>query len=137
MHGPVDEAYPMARNQGVNQAFSLISSGTVSAVQLPYEALPQIAVGLIVGAFMVFARARWAWFPFHWVGIMPIEYFAGSFVSLMIVYPLKLIVLRVGGTTLYRKSFLFAVGFLTGFGLECMLEGVLALAIGPRNIPYP
>jgi hypothetical protein len=136
---PMEGMYPVHTNEGIASAYSKTSTGSITgrSVFNLAEHAPHLIVGLIVGAFMVFARARFAWFPFHWAGIIPLQYFPGSFVSLIVAYIVKTAALRVGGTELYRKGFHLAIGFLTGFGLEQMLEGVIALSIGLRNIPYP
>ena len=74
------------------------------------------AVGIIAMAAMTFMRYRFVWWPVH-----PLGYTVASTLpvmetafSIFLAWMAKLIILRVGGVSLYRKALPFFVGLILG-----------------------
>ena len=82
-------------------------------------------LGGLAAGLVTFLRARFAWWPFHPAALaFPTRYGFG----LLIVWLVKLIVIRYGGVRLYRQSLPFwygaIVGYLVGIAVSSIVDAV-------------
>lgn len=70
------------------------------------------AAGLVV--MLTWLRAKYAWFPFHPLGYCMGNELRWHWMPFMIAWAAKLIILRYGGLSLYRRSIPFALGLVLG-----------------------
>jgi hypothetical protein len=68
--------------------------------------------GLVV--LLTWLRAKYAWFPFHPLGYCMGNELRWHWMPFMVAWAAKLVVLRYGGLTLYRRSIPFALGLVLG-----------------------
>lgn len=83
-------------------------------------------VGLVEAIVLVQLRNRWAWWPFHPAALaFPVRRYG---FSLLVVWAVKLLVIRYGGVRLYRRSlplwYGFIVGYLFGVTLSTVVDGI-------------
>ena len=93
-------------------------------------------LGNLVAALITFMRYRFAWWPIHPVGFaitMALPVKMGAF-SVFVAWLVKLVVLKVGGIGLYRRSIpLFVgliVGYVVGIGLSLVVDGIWFMGQG-------
>ncbi len=74
-------------------------------------------LGGIAAAFVTVMQARFAWWPIHPLGLMLMfEWFVSIyFLDILIVWLLKLLVLKFGGIGLYRRVKPVAYGLIVGY----------------------
>jgi len=93
-------------------------------------------IGNLVAAVVTLMRYRFAWWPIHPIGFavcMALPVKMGAF-SVFLAWLVKLIVLKVGGIRLYRKTIpLFTgliVGYVVGVGLSLVVDGIWFMGQG-------
>jgi hypothetical protein len=74
------------------------------------------AVGASAGLVVMLSwlRAKYAWFPFHPLGYCIGNELRWHWMPFLVAWAAKLVVLRYGGLTLYRRSIPFALGLVLG-----------------------
>lgn len=93
-------------------------------------------IGNLVAAFVTFMRYRFAWWSIHPVGFavcMALPVKMGAF-SVFLAWLVKLIVLKMGGIQLYRRTIpLFIgliVGYVVGVGLSLVVDSIWFMGQG-------
>jgi len=84
-----------------------------------------IGVGLL--AVLTFLRLRLPWWPLHPIGLtVNCTYFTQkTFIAIFIAWAAKLIILKIGGVSLYRRSIPFFIGILVGYVIAVMLSTII------------
>jgi len=121
-------------------AHSFIFNDIIAKVRNPGPPdLGQLAVfglGTVFAACITFLRYRFVWWPIHPVGFavcmaLPVKMGAAS---VFLAWLTKLLVLKVGGISLYRKTIpLFLgliVGYVLGVGLSLVVDGIFFMGQG-------
>ena len=92
--------------------------------------LTHLGIGAAVMLLLSFLKYRFVWWPIHPIGLC----FAGGWAisscafTIFVTWLLKLILLKIGGMTLYRKARPFFLGLLLGYVLGvglCFLVDVI------------
>jgi hypothetical protein len=101
--------------------------GLVNAIKEVPEYKPErylfLGAGAAIFSAMSFLRYRVSWWPLHPMGmIVPVGHAMHSTMSILIAWTVKVIILRVGGAALYRRSRPFFVGMLAGYGLAVFVS---------------
>jgi hypothetical protein len=110
---------------------------TVAKMQNPFPTdwarLSFFGVGASLMALLTFLSYRFSWWPIHPVGltVFGTDVVWHSALAIFIAWATKLIVLRVGGASLYNRSRPFFLGLLIGYA-----AGV-ALSFGVDVIWFP
>ena len=101
-----------ARNM-FNQSAAIGSGNGFVADSTAYGGL---AVGLVLTALMVWARAQFSWFPFHPLGyaLAPTWEMLIFWFPFLVAWILKSAVLKFGGIETYRKLAPFMLGLILG-----------------------
>ncbi len=93
-------------------------------------------VGNLIAALVTLMRYRFAWWPIHPLGFavcMALPVKMGAF-GVFLAWFIKLVVLKVGGITLYRRSIpLFIgliVGYVVGIGLSLVVDSIWFMGQG-------
>ena len=78
-------------------------------------------------ALLTFLQYRFTWWPLHPIGltVCSTNVARSNQVSIFLIWAFKLLVLRFGGVTAYRKFQPFFIGLLTGYGLGVALSFVV------------
>lgn len=88
-------------------------------------------VGGLEAGLLTFMRSRFSWFPFHPVALaFPVGRYA---FCLIIVWLVKLIVIRYGGVSLYRKSIPFWYGAIVGYLSAILVSSVVDILWFPDS----
>ena len=88
-------------------------------------------VGGLEAGLLTILRARFTWWPFHPVALaFPVRRYA---FSLMIVWLVKLVVVRYGGVSLYRRSVPFWYGAIVGYLVSIAISSVVDLIWFPDS----
>ena len=111
-----------------------LSSWLVSPLPPDMNVAKAIGVGFAVTMLLNAARMRLPWFMLH-----PVGYAISSswsmhrlWVSLLIAWLIKSLILRYGGLKMYRTALPFFLGIILG---ECVVGGVWTLIGGVLNVP--
>jgi hypothetical protein len=92
-------------------------------------------VGALVSFLLVLAHHRLYWWPLHPVGFgiaLTVSVNNGIF-SILMVWLIKTILLRLGGVSLYRKGQPFVIGMLSAYALGVLLSFLVDLVWFPGN----
>ena len=95
-------------------------------------------VGGAVMLAMIYLRYRFVWWPLHPVGLA----ISGSYLARLISFTvfmawlIKLVMLKVGGPTVYRKSRPFFVGLLVGYILGVAFSALIDMIWFPERGHY-
>ncbi len=96
------------------------------------------AIGSAVMAALIYLRHRFVWWPLHPVGLA----ISGSYLArrtaftIFMAWLIKLVLLRVGGPSVYRKSRPFFVGALVGYVLGVALSSAIDMIWFPERGHY-
>jgi hypothetical protein len=84
-----------------------------------------LGAGLL--ALLTALRLRLPWWPLHPIGLtVNCTYFTQkTFIAIFIAWAVKVIILRIGGVRLYRRSTPFFVGILVGYVIAVMLSTII------------
>ncbi len=82
------------------------------------------AIGALVVGGMTFCQYRFAWWPLHPVGYTLVTRYSTrtAIVSVFLTWVTKLIILRVGGISLYRRCIPFFIGLIVGYTSALMVS---------------
>ena len=85
-----------------------------------------VGIGGALGAFLLFMRLRFLWWPFHPIGLVLAPAWATSMLapSIFVAWVMKILVLRFGGLRGYRAALPFFLGMVLG---DAFIAGVWAL----------
>jgi len=88
-----------------------------------------IGIGVVITCLLAFLRATFMWFPLHPLGyVLASTYFVrGQWLTALIAWAIRSIVLRVGGAHSIRKGL---VPFSTGMFLACIVSIILFDLVG-------
>ncbi len=95
-------------------------------------------VGGAIMAALIYLRYRFVWWPLHPVGLA----ISGSYLArrsaftIFAAWIIKLVLLRVGGPAVYRKSRPFFLGALVGYVLAIALSSVIDMIWFPERGHY-
>ena len=88
-------------------------------------------VGGLEAGLLTILRARFTWWPFHPVALaFPVRRYA---FCLLIVWVAKLVVIRYGGASLYRRSVPFWYGAIVGYLVSIAISSVVDLIWFPGS----
>ena len=111
---PFDGGWGARRLVYGNQNLLAFSSGRMG---LPvYNQLGHIFFGASLAGILMWLSLAFVRWPLHPIGLLTVfSYFHGKFwFSVFIGWVLKTLILRYGGSTLYRRSFPLCMGFILG-----------------------
>ncbi len=91
--------------------------------------------GALAGFLLVLARHRWPWWPLHPVGyaVATIGGVHKSVVAILLVWLVKVAILRVGGESLYRRGQPFVIGVLSAYSVGILLSYFVDVIWFPGN----
>ncbi len=83
--------------------------------------------GALAGLLLVVAHHRWPWWPLHPVGfaVARIGGVRKSVVAILLVWVAKVIILRLGGESLYRRGQPFVIGVISAYALGVLLSYIV------------
>ncbi len=91
------------------------------------KAFSYMGVGAGIMSVLTLLRMRLPWWPLHPIGLaINGTYFTQkTFVAIFIAWLVKIIILKMGGVSLYRRSQPFFIGILVGYGAAVTLSTVI------------
>lgn len=80
--------------------------------------------GAVTAFLLAVAHHRWAWWPLHPVGfaVAMIGGVRKSVVAILLVWLVKVIILRIGGEYLYRRGQPFVIGVVSAYAVGVLLS---------------
>jgi len=89
--------------------------------------LSYMGIGAVGMAVLYFLRLRLPWWPLHPIGLaVNCTYFTQkTFFALFIAWSIKVVVLKIGGVNLFRRSRPFFIGILVGYVIAVMVSTVV------------
>ena len=88
-----------------------------------WEKVGAFGVGFALAGIITLLHTRFTWWPLHPVGLAFSSTSAGVYwLSILIVWLAKLIILKVGGTRLYEKAKPFFIGLIVGYVLALIVS---------------
>ncbi len=80
--------------------------------------------GALTAFLLAVAHHRWAWWPLHPVGfaVAMIGGVRKSVVAILLVWLVKVIILRIGGESLYRRGQPFVIGVVSAYAVGVLLS---------------
>ena len=95
--------------------------------------LSMVLNGVLISAFLIWAHHRLHFWPLHPVGFGIVTTYAAdmAFLSILIVWIIKSVVLRLGGVSLYRRGQPLFIGMLAGYALGVFLTFLVDAAWFP------
>jgi len=108
-----------------------VFNDTVKKMRNPFPTdwrrLGYMGFGMGAMAVLYFCRLRFPWWPIHPIGLaVNCTYFTQKMLfSLVIAWSVKVIVLKIGGVNLYRKSQPFFIGILVGYVIAVAVSTIL------------
>ena len=105
---------------GYNALISWINNQT----QLTGGEFMGLGLGALVGWLLILCHYGFAWWPLHPIGFGVSRAWGTTVVagSIFIVWLIKVIILRFGGTQLYRQAQPFFIGILVGYVLGVVVS---------------
>jgi hypothetical protein len=99
-----------------------------------WNVITAVIVGLVFTLLFNMLRMKLMWFPFHPVGYAVSSSWSMQYlwVSLLVAWAIKLVILRYGGLKLYRKALPFFLGLILG---ECIVGSLWTIIGIVFNIP--
>jgi len=112
---------------GGNWVFTDTVSKMRNLFPTDWKAFSYMGVGAAVMAVLTFLRMRLPWWPIHPIGLaINGTYFTQkTSVAIFLAWLVKIVLLKVGGVNLYRRSRPFFIGILVGYGLAVILSTVI------------
>lgn len=108
-----------------------VFNDTVKKMRNPFPTdwtrISYMGVGAAAMAALYLLRSRFPWWPIHPIGLaVNCTYFTQkTFIAIFLIWAVKLVVLKVGGVSLYRRSQPFFIGLLAGYGLGVIISIVI------------
>ncbi len=105
-------------------AYSATASQIRAAFDTSWERMAVFGIGGGTMAFLTFLHYRFPWWPLHPIGF-PIAFCFTTIetvTSILIVWGIKAVLLKVGGELLYRRWQPFFLGILAGYALAVTLS---------------
>ena len=105
-----------------------VFNDTVSKMRNPFPTdwtrISYMGVGAAAMAALYLLRSRFPWWPLHPIGLaVNCTYFTQkTFIAIFLIWAVKLVILKVGGVSLYRRSQPFFLGILVGYGLGVLVS---------------
>ncbi len=104
------------------------------------QARPAVHFGLgflLVGALAAM-RLRFAWWPLHPIGFLMVYTYPAShlWLSIMIGWLAKVLILRFGGPKMYTNAKPFFLGLIVGESVAAGFWLVLGIALNAAGLPY-
>jgi hypothetical protein len=94
-----------------------------------------VGVGALISFLLVLAHHRLYWWPLHPIGFgvaMTVSVNSG-FLSLLVVWFVKVILLKLGGVKFYQRGQPFVIGMLATYALGVLLSYGVDLIWFPGN----
>jgi hypothetical protein len=112
---------------GGNWVFTDTVSKMRNLFPTDWKAFGYMGIGAAVMAVLTFLRMRLPWWPLHPIGlaINGTYFIQKTFVAIFIAWAVKIVLLKVGGVDLYRKSQPFFIGILVGYGMAVALSVII------------
>ena len=87
------------------------------------------AWGALVVGVMTFCQYRFTWWPIHPIGytLVPFHSTRTAILSVFLTWVAKVIILRVGGISLYRRGIPLVIGCVVGYTFALMISMVVDL----------
>ena len=85
--------------------------------------------GAVVMAILTFCNYRFTWWPLHPLGFTIVTGYSSrtAILSITIIWLIKVIILRLGGISLYRKAAPFFIGMIVGYTAALMVSMTIDL----------
>ena len=85
--------------------------------------------GAFVVSVMTFCQYRFTWWPLHPVGYTLVPFYSTrtAIVSVFLTWMVKVIILRVGGISLYRRGVPLFIGCIVGYTFALMISMIVDL----------
>ena len=80
--------------------------------------------GAIVVSVMTFCQYRFSWWPIHPIGftLVPFHSTRTAILSVFLTWVAKVVIMRVGGISLYRRGIPFVIGMVVGYTFGLMIS---------------
>ncbi len=99
-----------------------------------WERFMFFGIGAGLMALLTYLRYRFPWWPLHPIGLPAAGTGArNSVVSIVMIWGIKSILLRVGGVSLYRRGIPFFIGIIVGHAIAVLLFHFVDQIWFPRN----
>lgn len=130
----VQEIPRSARNYFKNAATAVKGNQAPFYVQNP-ENLGFFGIGGLAMLGLIYMRHRFVWWPLHPVGLAlsGTPLIRASSFTLFIAWLIKLVMLKVGGPSVYHKSRPFFIGLMVGYVLGVALSMMLDIVWFPEK----
>lgn len=147
--------YNYASSQDVAQTYPINSWGTVGAqrnyVLNPtsayyrnkytvenYDPLTHIGAGAAISTGLSVMRLRYAWWPLHPIGFLmyPTTPAQVIWFSLMLGWLIKVLILHLGGASMYQSAKPLFIGLIVGECVAAGLWGAITIGLYLLGIPY-
>lgn len=112
---------------GTNRIYPVILSKIVNPFGADWQRLGFFGGGAALMGFLTLLQYRFTWWPLHPIGltVSSTNVARSNQVSIFLVWAFKLLVLRFGGVSAYRRFQPFFVGLLTGYSLGVALSFIV------------
>jgi hypothetical protein len=112
---------------GTDRIYPVILSKIVNPFGTDWQRLGFFGGGMGLMALLTFLQYRFTWWPLHPIGltVCSTNVARSNQVSIFLVWAFKLLVLRFGGVTAYRRFQPLFIGLLTGYGVGVALSFVV------------
>jgi hypothetical protein len=137
-YGAEAKAEPWRTSQGRVPFDSLVSL-LRNPLSTDWRGVGAVVTGFAITAVLMLLRAQFVWWPFHPVGyaIANTNTMESTWMPFFIAWLLKLLTLRYGGASLYRKSIPFFLGLiagdLLGGGMTTIIGAFTGINVYPIN----
>ena len=108
-----------------------VFNDTVKKMRNPFPTdwtrLSYLGIGAVGMAVLYFFRLRLPWWPIHPIGLaVNCTYFTQkTFFAIFIAWAIKVVVLKIGGVNLFRRSRPFFIGILVGYAIAVMVSTIV------------
>jgi len=114
------------------EAFGRLRDWTTNPRPTNFNALSWMSLGLGFTVFLMSMRSRFFWWPFHPAGYALANSYALEYwwMTLLIGWTIKLLIVRYGGIKVYRRSLPFFLGLILGDYVAASLWSIVGWILG-------
>jgi len=108
-----------------------VFNDTVKKMRNPFPAdwtrLGYMGVGMVAMGVLYFLRLRLPWWPLHPIGLaVNCTYFTQkTFFAIFVAWVIKLVILKIGGVNLFRRSRPLFIGILVGYVVAVAISTII------------
>ena len=105
-------------------SYTTLASWIQNQMQLTGSEFFSLSLGGLMGWFLILCHHRFPWWPLHPIGFAVGQVWALKMVfgSVVLIWLVKALILRFGGTKLYREAQPFFIGMLVGYVLGVFIS---------------